>query len=80
MTPRDLERLSVVRAACRTGRARQLRQLAGLSQSEVAATVGVAQPTVAMWETGQRVPRGMPALRYAAVLERLDRATTAEVV
>lgn len=76
MTNRDLERLRIARAACRTGQARQLRQGAGLSQSEIAAAVGVAQPTVAMWETGQRVPRGTPALRYAAILERLARPAT----
>lgn len=43
----------------------------GHSQAEIASAAQVAQSTVALWETGQRVPRGDAALRYADVLESL---------
>ncbi|MFK4037618.1 helix-turn-helix transcriptional regulator [Nonomuraea wenchangensis] len=77
MTITDLARLRRVRAAAASGRARELRQAAGLTQAEIAAAVGVAQPTVALWETGQRVPRGAAALRYAKAVEALESLETA---
>jgi transcriptional regulator with XRE-family HTH domain len=72
MTITDLARLTRVRVAAANGRARALRQAAGLTQAEIAAAVGVAQPTVALWESGRRVPRGAAALRYAEALETLE--------
>jgi DNA-binding XRE family transcriptional regulator len=73
MEIKDLERLRRIRANAATGRARETRLNAGLTQDEIAQTVGVAQTTVALWETGKRVPRGMKALRYALILEALER-------
>jgi DNA-binding transcriptional regulator YiaG len=35
-----------------------LRSKLGMTQVELAETVGVAQPTVAMWEAGHRRPSG----------------------
>ena len=35
-----------------------LRTKLGLTQTELAESVGVSQPTVAMWEAGQRKPSG----------------------
>jgi transcriptional regulator with XRE-family HTH domain len=50
---------------------RLLREQAGLSQADVAAVLGVAEPTVSRWESGRRYPR-RPALdNYAQLLERL---------
>ncbi|MDL4815490.1 helix-turn-helix transcriptional regulator [Actinomadura opuntiae] len=77
MEIRDLKRLHYVRAAAASGRARQTRVAAELTQGEIAKAVGVAQPTVAQWENGNRTPRGAAALRYAAVLESLERTLAA---
>jgi DNA-binding transcriptional regulator YiaG len=59
------------RRALSDGRARALREAAGLSQSEVARTVRVTPQAVTRWETGSRVPRGDAALRYARFLARI---------
>ncbi len=46
---------------------REIRELTGLSQADLAALLGVTQPAVAAWEAGRRQPTG-PA---AAVLARI---------
>lgn len=71
MTEHDVLLLSQVRAAASSGRARQARKTAGITQAELAAALGVSQTTVALWETGRRRPRGEAALKYARVLRRL---------
>ncbi len=63
--------LAVLRRLTTNGTARRLRQDAGLSLADVAKDVGVGAPTILRWETGQRVPRGDRALRYADVLADL---------
>lgn len=40
-----------------------------LTQTEVAARVGVSQGAVSDWESGKKIPRLPSALRLAAVLE-----------
>lgn len=72
MTSDDLDQLVTMRQLVRTGDARQLRQGAGLSRRELAASVGVTVSTLTKWELGQRVPNGDAALRYARVLGRLQ--------
>ena len=62
-----------VRAAARSGAAKDARLAAGLSLTEVAAAVGVTPAAVFRWEKGDRVPRGEAALRYARLLNRLGR-------
>lgn len=54
-----------------SGKAQQARQRARLSQSEVADAIGVTQSAVGLWEQGRRLPRGVAALRYAALLREL---------
>ena len=49
-------------------RVRQLRQKAGLSQSELAARSGVAQPNIAAYESGKRRPS-------SEMIRRLELAT-----
>ena len=39
-----------------------LRTKLGMTQTELAESVGVAQPTVAMWEAGHRRPSGAAAI------------------
>jgi DNA-binding transcriptional regulator YiaG len=75
----DLERLVAVRARCRTGEAAQLRTAAGLSQSDVARTLGVSPAAINRWERGPRSPSGTAALRYASLLEMLERANEREL-
>ncbi len=50
---------------------KDIRERQGLSQSELAVKLGVAQSTVAMWESGQRVPSYK---RVAAILAAFGRS------
>ncbi len=71
MSPDDATRLVRMRAAARSGRARELRETSGLTRREVAAVVGCSTAAVRSWELGRRVPQGQPALRYAELLDSL---------
>jgi len=53
--------------------ARAIRHESGVSQQRLAAELGVHRVTVARWEIGTRVPRGPLRLRYADVLDELQR-------
>lgn len=55
--------------------ARAIRKAAGATQAEVAAALGVSQPTVARWEAGTRRPSPDEAERYAALLRAMQEAT-----
>ena len=50
---------------------KRLRQLAGLSQAELARVIGVSRHTVYSWECGRRQ---VPAAMWALTLERVPRA------
>jgi DNA-binding transcriptional regulator YiaG len=77
VTERDLLFIAAAREAAKTGEARRLREAAGLSQVEVALTVGVTSQAVNRWESRSRSPRGRAAVRYGRLLERLaDRERT----
>lgn len=54
-------------------RRRAARTKHGLTQHQLARHVGVTQPTIQRWETGQRNPRGDEARRYYEILGELDR-------
>jgi DNA-binding transcriptional regulator YiaG len=71
------ERLQVLRERTATGEAREIREAARLSQSDIARSVGVHFSTLSRWESGNRLPRGQAALRYAALLDRLSKAAVA---
>jgi len=71
MTERELELLIEVRAAVQGGRAARVRELAGLSQAEVAALVGVTPAAISRWEAGERRPTGPRAVAYGRVLRRI---------
>lgn len=64
-----------LRADLRSGRARQARKQARLTQHEVASAIGVSQATVALYEAGRRSPRGAVADRYSVLLARLGDIT-----
>lgn len=65
--------ISRARKLLASGRARQIRRKARISSEELAQAVGVARATLSRWENGQSQPRGPYALRYAELLEELER-------
>lgn len=73
MATSEALKLANRRALTCSGRARDLRERARLSLSEVASDCQVDVTTVWRWEQGKRRPRGAAALRYAALLSALDR-------
>jgi transcriptional regulator with XRE-family HTH domain len=72
MTETELTELVEARRTSRSGRGRELRIAAGLSQAEVADFCGTARSTVGQWESGRRAPRGEAALRYARLIRRIS--------
>jgi transcriptional regulator with XRE-family HTH domain len=58
-----------LRRLVKSDRLRELREAAGLSQSDVARHIGVSPAQVSRWEAGLTRPRGRHAI---ALLELLD--------
>ncbi|MFI7130188.1 helix-turn-helix transcriptional regulator [Nonomuraea sp. NPDC050153] len=75
MKIQDLNRLAWVRSVAVSGQARKIREDAHLTQDELANVITVSRPTICLWESGKRVPRGAAALRYASVLDMLMRGS-----
>lgn len=73
MTPDELVRMARCRELALSGQAREIRETARLSLSELADACGVDEGTLSRWERGQRRPRSAVALRYLAVLDALAR-------
>jgi transcriptional regulator with XRE-family HTH domain len=71
----DALQLARVRAICRSGAARRVREAAGLTKAEVGRGSGVSGPAVSRWEGGSRAPTGAEALRYLKLLEKLAALT-----
>lgn len=72
MTPEEkLIALSRVRAMLKSGVAKAIRELALVSQSEIAKALGIASPTINRWEAGMREPRPALALKYGDLLDGL---------
>lgn len=71
MRTADLVRLSTARRLASNGEGRRLREAAGLTRAEVAATCGVTAVTIWRWENGHRSPHGVPALKYEHLLSAL---------
>jgi DNA-binding transcriptional regulator YiaG len=67
----DALEIARARDLVRTGRAQAIRVSAGLSQGDIARTLKVWTSTVRRWESGERVPRGEIAKRYAKLLRDL---------
>jgi transcriptional regulator with XRE-family HTH domain len=72
--PRAIEQLRQIRELADSGEARRLRIAARLSQGEIAAHCDTTPSAVSRWENGERVPRGRPARRYAAIILGLSEA------
>ncbi len=66
-----MQLLLEARDAARTGRARRLREAAGVSQAECARLANVWPSTVNRWERLERVPHGDNAVRWALVLREI---------
>lgn len=66
--------LSSLRSDVRDGLVRDIRIHAGLTQAEVAQSVGASRAAVYHWEAGLRMPRGEVALRYGRLLMALKKS------
>ena len=73
-THEDLLLLVEARESARSGRARRVRELAGVSQAMLGLAVGVDGSAISRWERGLRAPRGPAAVRYAQTLRVLAKA------
>lgn len=71
MTQDELQLLIEARAAVNSGRAARIRELAGLSQAEIAELVGVTPAAISRWEAGERRPTGDRAIAYGRALRRI---------
>jgi len=67
----DLRLLAEGRQLARSGRGARLRELAGLSQTDIAKLIGVSSSTVSRWESGERAPRSEHAVLYAKALRAI---------
>ena len=63
-----------LRHSLQNGRAREIRERAGISAPQLARKLDVAPSTVTRWETGVRMPRGANARRYARILRQIAAA------
>lgn len=68
------EALAVVRVRTWliSGRARDIRKRAGLSQADVGRAIGTDGPQISRWESGKAVPYFDSALRLARLLDGLE--------
>jgi DNA-binding XRE family transcriptional regulator len=71
MSVETLVELAQVRALLRSGKAKEIREAAGLSQAEVAEALGVHTSTVYRWEAGECAPMGPAGLKYGELLHSL---------
>lgn len=67
-----------VRSWLRTGRARQIRERARVSQADLGHAIGSDGPQISRWEAGKAQPRRDYALKLAALLAELEEMTRAE--
>jgi len=69
----NLLALQTARRFLETGRAKEIRETARLSQAEVAEALGVRQCSISFWESGRHVPRRETALRYHRLMRAIER-------
>jgi transcriptional regulator with XRE-family HTH domain len=72
MTTEDLRLIAEARELLGSGRAARIREAARLSQSEVAAALGVQPSSVSRWESGERRPSAGVAKRFAKLMRALE--------
>ncbi|MFG2046057.1 helix-turn-helix domain-containing protein [Micromonospora sp. NPDC048935] len=66
--------LATARRRANDGTGRAIRLTARLSLADVGSAIGVDRSTIWRWEEGRTKPRGEHALRWAALLNELERA------
>jgi DNA-binding transcriptional regulator YiaG len=71
MSSKSVNDLLTLRDWITSGRARTIREDAGLSATALARDLDVNPSQVIRWERGERYPRGANARRYAQMLRRL---------
>lgn len=54
-----------------SGEARDIRERTGVTQANIADSIGTTPGAISRWESGARAPRGNRALQYRALLRRL---------
>ena len=69
--PSAIDELLDLPGLLENGRARQLRERAGLSTVALARQLDVSPSAVTKWELGMRLPKGANARKYARLLSRL---------
>lgn len=74
LTEYQLRKVSRVRRDAATGRARAIREAAGISLREAAKAVRTTPASISRWETGKHSPGPEAALRYGALLDALAEA------
>jgi DNA-binding transcriptional regulator YiaG len=67
----DWATVAKVRQAFRSGRAKKMRERAGLSLRELAAMADVPSSSLQTWEAGQHSPRADACIAWAAAMKRL---------
>lgn len=67
----EVDRFLELRTWLRSGRAREIREAAGLTRPMVAEELKVTKQSVMNWELGKCLPQRAQAHRYHQLLERL---------
>jgi DNA-binding transcriptional regulator YiaG len=73
MTAKRMLLLKVAVDRSKNGTGRQIREQAQVPMRLVAEHIGVTEATVSRWETGDRRPRGEPAIRWVELLDEMRR-------
>lgn len=66
-----MEKSRLIRGHPAPASCRAIRELAGVSQEDVARELGVSREAVSRWETGERAPTGERLVAYALLIARL---------
>lgn len=74
MTGKQLALLRVAARLAEDGTGRQIRVQAKVPMHLIAKSIGVDESTISRWERGQRQPRGEGAIRWADLLNELERS------
>lgn len=67
-----VDELAEVRRLASTGEARRIREAAHIRATEIARQIGADPSAVSRWESGERMPTGLAAIRYLEVLRSLS--------
>lgn len=73
MRPADLALIAATRSDLASGRARQAREAARVTQTEMAGTLGVHRSAIGHWESGRCAPGAAHALAYGRLLRTLGK-------